>query len=128
MTAATMLSDLEARGIRFFLDGDQLHLDAPVGALTPQLRADLAAPKPELLAHLRHQEVNAHPITIPMPADELEEAIRYATHIDELSELVLLIPEGLAVRLIDIATRTAQQLEQGFVNVPAEVFRQHAAG
>ncbi|MBT4504184.1 MAG: hypothetical protein HOC74_41015 [Gemmatimonadetes bacterium] len=55
MTASILLSDLEVRGIHLSIDGDQLHLDAPVGALTPELRTTLAAHKAELLAHLRQQ-------------------------------------------------------------------------
>ncbi|MHB8763134.1 MAG: TubC N-terminal docking domain-related protein [Deferrisomatales bacterium] len=49
MTALALLRDIEAQGIRLEAQGDRLRVDAPAGALTPELRAALAEHKPELL-------------------------------------------------------------------------------
>lgn len=68
------------------------------------------------------QVADEEPVGVEIQADSLAQAIRYARHMDELSELVLLIPDGLAVRLTDIAVQVARQLEKDLVNVPAERF------
>ena len=44
-----LLSDLSRRGIRLRAEGGQLSIEAPKGALTPDLRGTLEAHKPELL-------------------------------------------------------------------------------
>jgi len=49
----TLLAELQERGIRLALDCDRLAVDAPIGVLTPELRATLADHKSALLEHLR---------------------------------------------------------------------------
>jgi hypothetical protein len=49
MTAAELLAELNRRGISLRVQGDRLELDAPRGALTPELRRALADHKAELL-------------------------------------------------------------------------------
>ena len=53
MTVLELLSELRARGIRLWADGDALRYSAPAGALEPALRAELLQRKPEILALLR---------------------------------------------------------------------------
>ncbi len=53
MTTATVLLDLHGRGIRLEARGDLLHVDAPAGALTPELLAVLTCDKPALLQALQ---------------------------------------------------------------------------
>lgn len=48
-TAATLLDELAGRGVRLCLVGDGLKLDAPKGALTPDLIRRVRADKPALL-------------------------------------------------------------------------------
>lgn len=50
---ADFLAALERLDVRIAADGDKLRIDAPKEAMTPELRAALAARKVELLAHLR---------------------------------------------------------------------------
>ena len=52
MTAAELITELEARGVLIEVTGDRLRVDAPKGAITPELRAALTARKAEVLAIL----------------------------------------------------------------------------
>ena len=54
MTTADLLSALRARGVTLAVDGDRLKVTAPRGALTPELQAELAARKPQILELLAH--------------------------------------------------------------------------
>jgi hypothetical protein len=49
---AELIRDLSARGVRFTRNGDRLHVEAPTGTLTPELRKTLAEAKPAILAAL----------------------------------------------------------------------------
>ncbi len=53
MTAIELLSNLSSKDIEIWADGDRLRYNAPKGALTPDLRKELAARKSEILALLR---------------------------------------------------------------------------
>ena len=52
MTTLEILFEVRSRGVRLETNGERLRVDAPVGALTPELKAALAANKPEILRHL----------------------------------------------------------------------------
>lgn len=52
MTAAALLADLQARGVRVAVKGGRLQVEAPKGAVDPAVRAALAEHKAELLAAL----------------------------------------------------------------------------
>ena len=58
-----LLARLEALDVRLALDGERLTVNAPKGALTEPLRAELGARKPELIAHLRTRD--ATEATVP---------------------------------------------------------------
>jgi amino acid adenylation domain-containing protein/non-ribosomal peptide synthase protein (TIGR01720 family) len=51
-----LLVHLNALGIRLWVDGERLRFDAPKGAITPELRDQLVAVKPELIARLRRDQ------------------------------------------------------------------------
>jgi hypothetical protein len=53
MTAQALLRDLEARGFAFEARGDKLHVSAPAGSLTAEVKSALSARKADLLAVLR---------------------------------------------------------------------------
>jgi amino acid adenylation domain-containing protein len=55
MTATELLSELEARGIELWAEGDRLRFRAPEGALTSDLRERLAQHRTEVLALLRER-------------------------------------------------------------------------
>ena len=61
MTTAAFLADLRARNIRVAADGDRLRFTGPKGALTPELQAELARRKAEILLCLRDRGVAAAP-------------------------------------------------------------------
>ena len=52
MNAATLLRDLEERGVRFEAEDGRLRYHAPTGVLTPEIIDELRARKTELLALL----------------------------------------------------------------------------
>jgi hypothetical protein len=52
MSALELLDTLSASGVRLWAEGGKLKLDAPRGAVTPELKERLAAHKPALLAAL----------------------------------------------------------------------------
>ncbi len=60
MTAATLLLDVHALGVRLEARGDRLHVDAPAGTLTPELRATLTREKPALLQALQDPRKTAY--------------------------------------------------------------------
>ena len=55
MTAQTLIESLTAVDVRLWVEGEALKFDAPVGTITPELKATLAAHKAELLATLTSQ-------------------------------------------------------------------------
>ena len=58
-TAAKLLTNLRRAGVILAANGDRLAFDAPAGAMTPAVQAMLKARKPELLALLRGDYLNA---------------------------------------------------------------------
>ena len=52
MSALALLRDLRSAGAVLEARGDRLHVDAPAGLITPEMRVSLARHKPELLAML----------------------------------------------------------------------------
>ena len=53
MTVATLLRDLSALGVELRSEGGMLHVGAPVGVVTPELRHELPRHKPTVLRALR---------------------------------------------------------------------------
>ncbi len=56
MIAATFLADLQNRGVRLYLAGDELRYKAKPGVMTPDLAAAIKPHKPALVALLREEE------------------------------------------------------------------------
>ena len=57
MTARNLLSELREKGVEVKTSGDdRLVIDAPKGAITPELRSALAANKVELLEILKSEQ------------------------------------------------------------------------
>jgi hypothetical protein len=55
MTARALLEQLRDQGARVWANANALEIDAPVGLLSPELRAELKAAKGELLQVLREE-------------------------------------------------------------------------
>jgi len=74
MTARNLLSELRQKGVEVKASGDdRLVIDAPKGAITPELRSALAAHKSELLEILKSEQQPLEPIApepiAPPPAE-----------------------------------------------------------
>jgi amino acid adenylation domain-containing protein len=59
MTTATLLAKVLARGAHLWAEGGELCLRAPKGCLSPELRAELRARKPEIVALLGQRRKHA---------------------------------------------------------------------
>ena len=66
MTTLELLSNLRSKDIEIWADGDQLGYKAPKGALTPDLRKELAARKSEILALLRQTDTVTSTASFPL--------------------------------------------------------------
>src|SRR5215207_6202714 len=73
MSITDLIADLSHRGVRLWLDGDQLRFRAPQGTLTSELKVQLAERKDELREFLRQVqsslEAPAAPAISPAPRD-----------------------------------------------------------
>ncbi|MEL6814215.1 MAG: hypothetical protein AAFP03_05290 [Cyanobacteria bacterium J06598_3] len=58
MTVSELIDTLNKNNIRLWVDAGKLRIQAPKGALTPHLKADIAAYKSELVNHLRLASVS----------------------------------------------------------------------
>jgi pyochelin synthetase len=65
MDLHSLLTDLSDRGVKLSADGDSLLVDAPKGAIAPELRQALTEHKAELLLLLRQHSAIA---TVALPA------------------------------------------------------------
>ncbi len=89
MTAGEVLTVCREAGIRLEVVGDRLRFDAPVGALTPELRDALARHKRELLDVLTMQFVTLRDgPTLPLPVLQL------AWNLEDRGFCVRLTPGG----------------------------------
>jgi TubC N-terminal docking domain len=69
VTAEEMLAVARTHDIALEVQGDRLVMDAPVGALTPELRAELVRRKPALVALLARKFVTLkNGLILPLPA------------------------------------------------------------
>ncbi len=59
MNLKQFVAELADRGVKLWVESDQLHIHAPKGVLTPELRDDLALYKAELLLLLQHSNTLA---------------------------------------------------------------------
>src|SRR4028118_1518807 len=59
MNIYSFLSHLRSLDVKLFLDGERLRCKAPKGILTPQLQAQIAERKPEIVAFLQKDTVSA---------------------------------------------------------------------
>lgn len=72
MNAETLLAEAHRLGITLFPAGDKLRVDAPKGALSPDLRQALADHKPEILALLKPVSDGERPPLDRPPENEVE--------------------------------------------------------
>ena len=119
------LSLLRKQGIKIRAEGDRLQWQAPKGALTPQLRSQLAARKGEILAYLteiRRPSFSMAPIPSvaregPLPLSFSQQRLWFLDRLEEGESAAYNIPG--AMTLLGALNRSA--LEQAF----SEVVRRH---
>jgi amino acid adenylation domain-containing protein len=66
MTTAELLSNLRSLDVKIWADNGQLYCNAPKGALTADLRAQISERKAEILAFLRDASAKARSVEPPM--------------------------------------------------------------
>lgn len=57
MSASELLANLTQQGVQLWVDNDKLGIRSPKGVVTPELRAELATHKAEILTFLREQAI-----------------------------------------------------------------------
>jgi thioesterase domain-containing protein len=67
VTVRELLARLQAVDIRLSANGDRVRCSAPVGALTPDLRAEIERMKPEILAFLRSSDTAVTRVSAAVP-------------------------------------------------------------
>src|SRR5215217_2075857 len=65
MNASALLEDLRRRDVTLEAAGGNLRVDAPIGVMTAELKADLAKLKPEMLELLERERPEADPKVEP---------------------------------------------------------------
>ncbi|MEW6746116.1 MAG: hypothetical protein AB1486_25525 [Planctomycetota bacterium] len=71
-TEVGLLDSLRSAGVEVSLDGDRLRVRAPRGALSGELRAEVARRAPELRALLRHEVDALDPLSWPPTEAEIQ--------------------------------------------------------
>ena len=89
MSAAALIDELHARGAELTADGDRLLCRAPAGAITPELKEQIAREKAALLDAL-HGGVD------PAPADQ---RVAYLLRTKDIGDLWLVPDEDAASEL-----------------------------
>lgn len=117
MTAAELLKQVTALDIRLRTDGGKLLIDAPIGAVTPELKEMLSAKKPELIRLLSSKHNDE---ILPVFSKILDEVVYFVAHNDrervkdlkgavyflgELETIVNANPKPDVLRLIHKAKR-----------------------
>ena len=100
-SAAELLKQLRALGVQLHLEGDVLRLNAPKGALTPELQMQLKAAKQEILSLLRTiQQNGSNAGTAPMVRVERRELMPLSYAQQRLWFLNQMQPESGAYGLL----------------------------
>jgi amino acid adenylation domain-containing protein len=120
-----LLRRLRAQGVSLTVDGDALKCSAPPGVLTPELRAELAQLKPQILAFLQSSRKTARAgeavlsrvdRTGPLPLSYAQQRLWFLCQLD---------PES-AVYNIPVAATLTGQLDVGALErAIGEIIRRH---
>jgi hypothetical protein len=66
MNASELLTNLTQQGVQLWVDNDKLNIRSPKGVITPELRAELATYKSEILAFLRDGDIAVSSASKPL--------------------------------------------------------------
>ena len=107
-TVPAVLSDLRRRNVHVTVVGDRLLLDAPVGAVTPRMRAEVSRRKAEILAVLSGGQGTTHVTEItentqgrtesPITVISVTPSVDGAGHVTEESTLNL---DAYSLRIVE---------------------------
>lgn len=117
MTARNLLSELREKGVAVKTSGDdRLVIDAPKGAITPELRSALAEHKAELLQILKGEQLVPAPAPIaPKPTEPITPVPLVAT-----APVVLPKPVDEADPAASLAAEEIKQLESELLRLKTE--------
>ncbi len=112
MTIVELLTVLRSNEVQLWVEGESLRYDAPLGALTPALRAELVQHKSDLLAVLRQAKgkADAKPIPLRQASNAAERPLSFAQQ--RLWFLSEMQAEAGAVYNISAALRFQGALDQ----------------
>ncbi|HSP63735.1 MAG TPA: hypothetical protein VLQ90_12180, partial [Pyrinomonadaceae bacterium] len=120
MTARNLLSELRQKGIEVRNSGDdRLVIDAPKGAITPELRSALAAHKVELLQILKSERQPPAPIARAAIAPARAELKAAAPEVAG-APVALIKPADEAGSPASLATEEIKQLEAELIRLQGE--------
>src|SRR5829696_2350698 len=125
MSITDLITDLSQRGVRLWLDGEQLRFKAPQGTLTSELKAQLAERKNELLEFMRQVQSFLEPAAPPIePAPrDVDPPLSYSQ--ERLWFTAQWEPESAAYNISDAI------VVEGHIDLPAlekslnEIIRRH---
>ena len=122
-TTLDLLSHLRHLDVQLWLDGERLRFSAPPGAVSAELRIELAARKHELLAILRGRASGAAPLALEATLRLSEAPASFAQQ--RLWFLDQLLP-GNPVYVIPFALRLRGPLDSAALErAIAEIVRRH---
>jgi len=78
MNPDELVQTLRQSGVALVVEGENLRYRAPAGALTPELRSELAAHKAAILAYLRSQDAERRLAKTKTTVSNLHQSIRQA--------------------------------------------------
>ena len=116
-----LLAELRRRDVALWRDGDNLRFNAPTGALTAELRAEMGARKMELLETLAHEMVAAE--TIPPTDRSAGSPLSFS---QESLWILDQIAPGVATYNIELCWRIAGTLDVAALErALSEIVRRH---
>jgi amino acid adenylation domain-containing protein len=125
MTTSELLSQLRFRQVEFWLEGENLRLRAPAGALDAGLRSELASRKAEIVAFLRETKVSLLAVAPPIRPVVRDGPLPLSFAQERLWFLDQLEP-GSAAYNLPVAVRIAGRLDAGALAAAlSEILRRH---
>ncbi len=103
----TFLTDLNQLDIKLWVEGDRLRCNAPNGTLTPELKAELAARKGDIIQFLQrqpHRRIKRIDRTGTLPLSFAQQRLWFLTQLEEASTIY---NESAALKLEGVLDREA---------------------
>jgi amino acid adenylation domain-containing protein/non-ribosomal peptide synthase protein (TIGR01720 family) len=125
VTTVEFLSQLRDLDVRLWVQGDRLRFNAPDGAVTPELRAELIARKTEIIAFLREVKDVVVPATPPIRPISRDAELPLSFAQQRMVFLDQLVPDNPFYNM-PIAQRLTGQLDVAALRATLdEIIRRH---